>query len=663
MRLYPRLAVNSIKSNRQLYFPYILMSSGIIAIFYIMAALSESEEIKACKGGHSLVTLLGYSIYIIAFFALLFMFFTNSFVIKRRTKEFGLYNILGMNKKNIAGIMVWETLIMYASSLAAGLVMGILFSELAQAGLVKLAQGTNRLGFSISLFGVKCAVLVFAGIFFLIFLNSVRVGSFSNPAQMIRAENLGEKPPRANYVIGILGLVLIAAAYVLVLTINNRDSNMVILNFVWAVFPVIAGTYFIFIAGSVLLCKIMQKNGNYYYNKKHFVSVANMAFRMKRSGAGLATIAILTTMVLIMLTSTICFYSQIQSVLDSDFPRQNVFVGTFGIEDDSRKITLAEAEDLAERTSSLIDGEDLVWYSKINFVANGANGEYKITGKNERHDAFDKNDSVFSLIPLSTYNRITGNNISLADDEVLLSSLSLNKFKSDSLSFGDGRDYKVKPIEFDLYSHGRYYIDNYLVVMNDVSSYEASASGITSFVMFNKDMSDKEISALGKKIYNEFKSDEKEGETPYRLNFECDSRDVMEEEFISIYTGLIFLGIVLTILFLAATILLMYYRQISEGHEDYGKYRILKNIGMTAKDIRTTVDSMTLITFLSPLVAAIVHTSVAMYFVYQFMILQGMFDIRSLFLTAATVYLAFTVVYFICYKLTSRSYLKIVNGI
>ena len=212
MNLYPKLAANAIRSNRQLYFPYILMSSGIIGVLYIMAALSTSDTVKACRGGHTLMTVLDYSIYIVAFFALLFMFFTNSFVLKRRTKELGLYNILGMNKRNLAGVMAFETLSMYVSSYIIGSVFGIRFCKLAEAGLLKLAKGENHTGFTVSGHALKLCALIFLGIFFLIFLNSVRVVSFANPAQMFKSENLGEKPPRANFFLGLHGVADIILA-------------------------------------------------------------------------------------------------------------------------------------------------------------------------------------------------------------------------------------------------------------------------------------------------------------------------------------------------------------------------------------------------------------------------------------------------------------------
>ena len=661
MNLYPKLAANAIRSNRQLYFPYILMSSGIIGVLYIMAALSESDTVKACRGGHTLMTVLDYSIYIVAFFALLFMFFTNSFVLKRRTKELGLYNILGMNKRNLAGVMAFETLIMYVSSYIIGSVFGILFCKLAEAGLLKLAKGENHTGFTVSGHALKLCALIFLGIFFLIFLNSVRVVSFANPAQMFKSENLGEKPPRANFFLGLLGVAAIIFAYHKVLSMDIMMQEKLLTNFAEAVIPVIVGTFLLFIAGSVLLCKILQKNKKYYYNKKHFVAVSNMVFRMKRSGAGLATISILTTMVLIMLSSTVAFYSQIESVMISDFPRENVFIGTYGFSEDSKRISLADADARVTAIASKAEGTDMVSYAKLNFVANGKNGEYNITSKRERYDSLEEGDCVFSLIPLDTYNRITGQNVKLTDDEAIISSVSKNGYYADTLRFDDGRTYKTKIVDFDLFSQGRHYLNSFLVVMNDVSSYEKHASGVTCFIMFNGELSTDQMRTFGKEAYTELKSGETKGEDTYRLGFDSTTRQTSEDQYSSVYSGLIFMGVMLTILFMGATILLMYYRQVFEGHEDYGKYRILRNVGMSRKDIKSTVDSLTFVTFLSPVLVAIAHTSVAMYFIHQFMVIQGMYGTLLLIATSAVVCIIFTLIYFIFYKLTSRTYLKIVG--
>lgn len=318
--LYRKLAWIGIGKNRRLYTPYILTCTGMVMMYYIVLFLSKSPLLDQMSGGGTISGMLGFGSWVIAVFALIFLFYTNSFLVRRRKKEFGLYNILGMGKRSIAGILCWETLMIAGIAFLAGSVSGIALSKLAELGLVNIIHGQVNYSVSVSFGALAQTFLMFAGIFLLIFLNTLRQIHASSPMALLRSENSGEKPPKANWIPGISGVLLLAAAYYLAVTIKDPVTAFVM--FFAAVLMVIAGTYLLFIAGSVVFCRALQKNKNYYYKPNHFVSVSSMVYRMRRNGAGLASICILGTMVLVMISSTACLYIGAEDSLRTRYPRE-----------------------------------------------------------------------------------------------------------------------------------------------------------------------------------------------------------------------------------------------------------------------------------------------------------------------------------------------------
>ena len=315
---YPKLAWSGIRKNSRLYTPYILTCTGMVMMFYIISFLYNSEAVRTMRGGGTISVTMGLGQGVIGIFALIFLFYTNSFLIRRRKKEFGLYNVLGMGKRNIARILACETVITAVISIAAGLVCGIALSKLAELCLINIMLGSVSFSFSVSLDSIIVSVVLFAAIFLLVFLNDLRQIRFSNPAELLRGESTGEKPPKANWAVGIIGAVVLAAAYYIAVSIKEPLSAM--LWFFVAVIMVIAATYMLFIAGSVVMCRALQKKKSYYYKANHFVSVSSMVFRMKRNGAGLASICILATMVLVMISSTTCLYFGVEDSLSQRYP-------------------------------------------------------------------------------------------------------------------------------------------------------------------------------------------------------------------------------------------------------------------------------------------------------------------------------------------------------
>ena len=316
---YPYLAISAIGKNKRFYLPYILTCTGMIMMNYIIAFLTFSDSLSGMIGGEQIKTMLNLGCYVIGTFSVIFLFYTNSFLIKKRKKELGLYNILGMGKKNIGLIIFWETVIIGVVAMLAGLAGGIIFSKLAELIAVNMLKGGIDYTFTISLKAISETAVLFTSIFVLVFLNSIRQVHTANPVELINSVNVGEKPPKSNWAVGLLGAVILAAAYYIAVTIKNPIAT--ILWFFVAVIMVIVATNMLFISGSVQMCKILKKNKGYYYKANHFVSVSSMAYRMKRNGAGLAQICILATMVLVMVTGSACLYFGAEDSLESRYPQ------------------------------------------------------------------------------------------------------------------------------------------------------------------------------------------------------------------------------------------------------------------------------------------------------------------------------------------------------
>lgn len=666
---YPRLAWTGIKNNRRLYLPYILTCIGMVAMFYIMLSLSTGEFLDKMRGGTTLGSVLGLGAGVIGFFAVLFLFYTNSFLIRRRKKEFGLYNILGMGKRNIARVLFSETLILAAVSLVFGLILGAALSKLAELGLAYFVGSDAGYDFTVYPTAMGYTVLLFVCIFLLLFFKSVGQVGLSNPVELLHSESVGEKPPKANWVFGILGIVLLAAAYYISVAIEQPVAALG--WFFIAVLMVIAATYLLFIAGSVLLCRILQKNKRYYYKPNHFVSVSSMAYRMKRNGAGLASICILITMVLVMIASTSCLYFGKEDVLREQYPYDFIISCDY----DNQKFDQADID----RTKTAIDAyfdrhggiTDGV-YGKVASLAGGfKDGRLEVDSSIANIDAYAV-DSVcnFNVVSLDDYNRNTGNNISLADDEALLFTKRTD-INTDTVQIADGKKYRVVRTDggydfghdtntlavgsvclvvsdFDsaveelcklnaLHESGRIVILEWRYQLNPAADYDTQA-----------EMTNDLLDCLAANHSN----------GGYSMLSYAGARD----DFYGSFGGLFFLGIMLSIVFIIAAVLIIYYKQISEGYEDQSRFEIMQKVGMTKKDIRKSINSQMLTVFFLPLLFAIVHLGFAFPIINKLLLLFGLDNLGLLLLTAAISALVFALFYIIVYRVTSNAYYSIVSG-
>lgn len=632
----------------------------------ITDALSGDEMLSAMRGGYIMHELIVIGKVVMALFAAIFLFYTNSFLIKSRMREFGLYNILGMGKNGIARVMTWETLMVYVISMVFGLGAGILFSKLAELLAVKIVQGDAAYQFSVSGPAAAASLIVFAVIFLLICLNVLRQVFFSKPVELLRSENSGEKPPKANWFAAVLGALMLGLAYFMAVTIEEPLSA--ILAFMAAVLLVIAATYLLFVAGSVVLCRVLQKNKGYYYKTNHFISVSQMSYRMRKNGAGLASICILSTMVLVTLSTTICLYMGEEQILRQRYPRDMVTM-TYGLPEEDIPAFRESVGALAEKHGA--SPENVLSYSYAELSGAVIGNRLDMARGNSDDVSLDLR-SVY-VVPIADYNALYGTDIQLADGEAA-AYFKGKGFGCDEIQLDDWGSYRITQRlgEFTITGtdSATIYDTIYLFVkdwsdlesLNDYQNrltdeYGGMRSNIVYYYCF--DLNCGEDSQLD--LYYEMEYGDVEFPFHFeRLKTECRARD--HEEFLGLYGGLFFLGILFGGVFILAAVLIMYYKQISEGFNDRARFDILRKVGMNDREIRRAVNSQVLTVFFAPLIAAGIHMAFAFPLLTKILGLFSMRDAGFLAIVTLICFAVFAALYVAVYALTSRSYYRIVSG-
>ena len=672
--IYPRLAVNGITKNKRLYLPYLLSCACMVAVSYIVSALAKSEIIKALRGGDAVCMTLSFGIFVMALFSAIFLFYTNSFIIRRRKKEFGLYNILGMGKKNIAVILFWENLFSFVITVAAGLLFGITFSKLAELALVKIMNGTATYTFTVSPESLKYTVITFAVIFFLIFLNGLRQVRFSGAAELIKSENVGEKAPKANFLVALIGVLLLGGAYFLAVTIKDPITAMAL--FFVAVIMVIIATYLIFISASVSLCRILQKNKRYYYRSNHFISVSSMAFRMKKNGAGLASVCILATMILVTVSSTASLYMGMEDSLAAMHSRDASITARL------EKNNSEKAEELKDGISSVlkkngISVKNRAAYMKATFAGYYTDGVLQTDMNYIPAATVSDSDRLITLtfISLSDYNEIMGTKETLSSGEAIVSVFGETSV-GDSITVSCGKaaetlkikkiaDFSARSVESPVLYPSVY------VAVNDLSEAVAPFEDMktpngenfltyTYYYGFDSDMSEDDFLSLFKTVSHDI-SDILSSEDMNVLYFTVSSIASDRKDFMGTYGGLLFLGAVLSLAFSFAAVMIIYYKQISEGYDDRRRFEIMQKVGLTEREIKKSINSQLLTVFFAPLAFAGLHLAFAFPMVKKILIMFNLSNISVFAVTTVVCFAVFFVLYAIVYKLTSNSYYAIVR--
>ena len=675
--IYRTLAWTGIKNNKKLYIPYILTCIGTVMMCYIISFLSISPTFAAIKGGETVQVFLNMGFGVMAVFSLIFLFYTNSFLIRRRKKEFGLYNILGLGKRHLAKVMLWETLMIAGMTILGGLFFGILLSKFSELFMIKILGGAASYTFSIEISSVRNTVLLFLGIFLLVFLNTLRQIHLTNPIQLLHSDQTGEKPPKANWIVAVLGAVLLGAAYYLAVSI--QDPVTAITVFFLAVVMVILATYLLFIAGSVTLCRILQKNKRYYYKTNHFVSVSSMVYRMKRNGAGLASICILCTMVLVIGSSTTCLYVGAEDSLRNRYPR-NINVDVLMNETEFFDDTNTEKTKDLIRTvleENKAEPEGILEYRTAAFAGTVQGDQIDLDEENLNSIVNTGNIWQIFIVSVSDYNRLMGKNEILSPGEAIVYTTKEMTYEEDTIRIGDLETLRIAEQADEFADNSvdsmQIFPTMYLFVpdvgaviepLTDLTWGNNNSPLVSLHWYYGFDLSCKDETQIRIQDQISDRIDEMKSGMDESSYFHSTIEGVAKERanFYGIYAGLFFLGIFLGIVFVLAAVLIIYYKQVSEGYEDQSRFEIMQKVGMTQKEIKKSINSQILTVFFLPLIAAGVHLGFAFPLIKKLLLLFGLTNTSLLIITTVSCYLAFALFYMLVYRATYESYFSIVSG-
>lgn len=653
---YWKLAVTNLKKNGKTIVPYLLTCIMTTAMFYIITSLSKNNGL-----GYSTKMVLSFGSYVIGIFAVIFLFYTNSFLMKQRKREFGLFHILGLEKKHLAKIIAYETFVIGISSLIIGLVFGIILDKVMFLILMKLFEKDIPLGFYISVKSLLISCLLFGVIHFLVFLNSIRQIYFVNPIDLLHGGSYGEREPKNKWILTILGIVSIGIGYTISLT--TKDVLAALALFFLAVIFVIIGTYLIFTSGSITLLKVLKSNKNYYYKTNHFISISSMMYRMKKNAIGLANICILSTMVLVTLSTTISLWMGIDTIINDSYSKELSLSSGISLESKDYE---KEKKELNDGIQNILDQIGIhkkndLEYIKLDFwgVQKGESFELRLT----EDDLVDEEDAcMVRFVSLVDYNEIMGTDERLRENEVLLYT-NQNDMDNDSIKIFDesyGILKRVKNIPYPTrYNEA---IPFYLVVVSndekimDLAKEETAADKhLDIYMNFDTDGTRRENLELYEKIWGYLLDDRSEP------SLSIESKAAAWENTTDSLAGILFVGIFLSVLFIMAAVLIMYYKQITEGYEDKKRFEIMQKVGIGQREVKSSIRSQVLTVFFLPLVVAGIHITFA--FPIMTKILNMFYlNYRYLFIGCTIgCFFVFAVIYSIVYLLTAKTYYSIVK--
>lgn len=671
--IYPKMALSNIKKNGKLYIPYIITSVLTVMMFFMVNSLVNSDSVAKMEDGENIISLLNIALAVSYIFSAIFLFYTNSFLMKRRKKEIGLYNILGMEKRHISIVMFCENVFVAIISLATGIILGIVFGKLMFLVLMKLIKSDSIPAFAVPINSIIQTVLFFLGVFIATFLYNIIKVYRTKTIELLHGGEIGEKEPKTKLIMAILGLALVGGGYYFALTI---ESVMKAINFFFvAVLFVVIGTYLLFTAGSIAFIKLLKKNKKFYYKTGHFTSVSGMLYRMKQNAVGFANICVLSTVVLIAVATTVSLYAGMQDSLDSSYPKEQNILASFN--DDSAVNVIEERIDqYVKNHNANVKNK----FSYMDIFFNGSlneNNEFLTNGGKGILSSNSENEQVCNLMTVSDFNSITGSNYSIenSDSIIFATNENINDDGTFSIKTDEGKlTYKIDkkiPADGVIQDGLSGVIKCYVVIVKDMNEVnnirkfvynteeDKYYNKLTYNIYFDTDLSEEDSKALSNDItkddgmYN--------GETLYYIS--CNNRYDMASALSQMYGGLLFLGCFVGILFLMATVLIIYYKQISEGYEDRSRFEIMMKVGMSHEEVKKTIKSQILMVFFIPILVAIIHVAVSFRIVKMLMSVLSLGNNSTLFIMSTVVTVViFFVIYAIVYAITAKAYYNIVNG-
>lgn len=668
-KVYRKLAFTNIKNNGSLYLPYIISGMVTVAMFYIMMFLNNSKGLEKIYGSSYLTSIMALGVGTIAVFSYIFIFYTNSFIIKRRKKEIGVYNILGMEKRHIAKVMGIETVTVALIAIIGGIVTGILFSKLSIMLLYKILAVKETIKFEINFSTIINTLIVFGILYALTLVYNMMQIKLANPIELLRSGNVGEKEPKSKWLMTIIAVGCLAVAYYISFTTKN-PLKVLSLFFV-AVLLVIVGTYLLFIAGSIVFLKMLRKNKKFYYNKKHFAAVSGMIYRMKQNAGGLASICILSTMVLVIIASTVSMYIGLEDELKTRYPMEAVTYVDYHKVDDNVDTVRDHIKQIIEDEGRTITDEKTYGYFNMLTKQNDNSLE-----KSSENDSLG-NGTYVNIVTKDTLcdleDSLDEKDIpELTDDSVAV--YGMKKFNYDSIKIL-GRKFDVKESKYYKIKKDAYissgFTNEYYIVVNNMDTltqifdlqkevYGDRAFTFRNTIGFDFDGTKQQkidcVNKINKYLVSDAKKEIGSG-TAY-----VEGRAENEEAVYTLYGGIFFLGIFLGSMFLMVTVMIIFYKQTSEGYDDKDRYEIMEKVGMSNAEVKKSIQSQVRMVFFLPIVTAAIHVAAAFPMLRRLLVMFNLTDTQLMIECMIGTLLVFLVIYYLVFKLTSRTYYKIVGN-
>lgn len=677
-RLYPKLAWQNLCKNGRFYLPYILTIIGASGAFYILMALSRARDLPQQTRYGVLSMFVSLGAIVIGIFAVIFLFYTNSFLMKQRKKELGLYNVLGMGKRHIAKLLAWEALYTALFGIIGGVAFGMLFQKVVTVLLYRLMQFDVPYGFYISWMGIVSTFALFGAIMFLNLLFNLHRIHVQNPIELLREGASGEREPKTKWILSIIGVLTLGAGYYIAISTKNAMDAITV--YFLAVILVIVGTYCLFTAVSISVLKLLRRNKRFYYKTKNFIGTSGMLYRMKRNAVGLANICILSTMVLVMVSGTLSLFAGTEDALDTRYPADLVAEVSY----DPTKGNAFQPNAFLERLTDGVKAEgrtvEHVNSSKtLSFTMQRNDDGFTAQQNNQS----SKGSAMMVFITAQEYAALTNTTpLTLAGDEILLYSQSKKlhgeltmDFKNSDNPNGEQLTYQIKnkldhfPAVVD---DSVYMMDIYYVVLSDDASllqlykdqraaFGDNAGAIKWKILLDIDGSEEEQKNCAKTISDSHLIGVDKADVGNWDKYKMECRAANASDFYSLNGGFFFLGIFLGILFIMATVLIIYYKQITEGYEDRQRFQIMQKVGLDQSDIRRSINTQILVVFFAPLIVAAIHVAFDFRLVRLLLTLFGLTNGSLTLLCTTGTLLAFMVVYGIVYTLTAKVYYRIVS--
>lgn len=650
---YLRLALTNLRNNRRTYLPFLFASVLLTFTVYSFLMICFNPGMAQVSGGVQFMVVLEFGAVVVGLFAAVFLFYANSFLIKRRKKEMALYAVLGMEKRHVARVLTHELSLTWLVSMLAGLGLGVLLTRLLFLLIRLMMQVDVPLVGSVSPSAMTTTLILFAALFLLLILYDIWQVRAVSPAELLRGGQTGEREPRARWLPALLGIATTGAGYWIAQSVSNPLSALAL--FFVAVVLVIVGTYLLFLSGSIAVLKLLKRRKRYYYRAEHFVTVSGLLYRMKQNAAGLASIAILCTMAMVTLGTTAALYNGTEKAINAVAPLDMRI--TVDSADEQSRVAAVSARAAADTGVDILS-ENVFWcYDTDAYIRDGV-----LTSTIALQDVTMNDYSYLHSLTLMTqaqYAALEGEELNLAAGEIACNTTA--KTLGDTLAIGD-TTYTLRPIASlpvpVTGTNGMSLINTCLVVTDDATAAAVAAAcdannqSPSYVVQWNTAGTKQQLA-----VYRAQLEDGLSAVNGYGIV----DRAEIHDEWYALYGGFLFVGIFLGLIFLMGTAMILYFKQISEGIQDHDRFIILQQVGMSPEEVKGTVRRQIMLVFFLPLLVAVCHVAGSLHMMIQMLRIFGLSDVPYIAANTFLSALGIAALYGLFYLRTARTYYNLVK--